>query len=175
LSNILKFGGASCAKVCGASIQTNMVAENMAATALRRSFMVPAIPGRQLVQMLDHVVVLQQIEMLDNAVVSQQADIRVTHLLWHLELIDARRRQAAAMMHHDRDPKYCRRRRTHRDRWATRSRQAAIVPPTSTPSGLDGAQFAPQLDHGTVSNRARALHRRHRAIRDSVAPADSID
>src|SRR6202453_4861287 len=82
--------------------------------------------------------------MLDHAVVCQQADVGVTHLLRHLELIDARRRKAAAAMHRDRYRKYCRR-RTHCNRWPPE----ASNPPSSrdvTAPRLNGAEFAPQLD-----------------------------
>ena len=42
--------------------------------------MVPAVPGPQLVQMLDHVIVLEQIEMLDDVIVGQQADVGIVLL-----------------------------------------------------------------------------------------------
>src|SRR5260370_40878183 len=99
-----KSGGGSCARVRRVSPHTIVVPISTMAATLRRRFMVLRIPGPQLVEMLNHVVVFEQIEILDDVIVGEQANVRAAQLLLQLELIDAGDRQTSgAMMYHDRD------------------------------------------------------------------------
>ena len=108
--------------------------------------MLLAIPRRQLVQVLDHVIVLEQVEMLDDPIIGQEADIGTAYVGLQLELIDSRSLNTAAAMRHQDDREHCRRRRTYRYRGPTeswdsehgRSRSSSRV--SGFPTG--GKQFA---------------------------------
>src|SRR5277367_1044986 len=141
--SILKSGGESCANARRVSPHTNVVPINTSAATLRRSFMVPVIPGPQLVQMLDHVIVLEQVEMLDDVIVGQQADIGAAQLLLQLELIDFRRGRAGRpAMHDDRDREYGDGGSAHRHRRPAKHRPSRAHAPATFP-GI--AQLAPEL------------------------------